>query len=211
MPSVWLHTQYVWVRHVNFSSAHRVCMWAACHLFDCKHRIYHRVFLLFDLHTQNLWERNVISLTAHTEYMTGLCHLFDCSHSMCDSVGCLWDCTHRMLESGISSVCLHTEIVWERYVNCLTARPVCMRAVCHLFVSQHRWMGAVCHLFECRHKMYESSITSVWIYTQHVWERYIFCLTAHTQCMRAVCLLFDCTHRMYKRVMSPLWLHTPYV
>jgi len=123
----------------------------------------------------------------------------------------LFDCTHRIYESIMLPVCLHTQIVWERYVICFIARAVCMRAFLHLFDSTNRWMGEVCHLFDCTHRMYESGMSSVWLYTQDLWELYIICLTAHKGCMRAVCHLLYCTHRMYKSGMSSGWLHTPYV
>ena len=79
------------------------------------------------LHTQFVWERYIICLTAHTECMRAVCHIFDCMH--------------RMYDSGMSSVWLHTQYLLEWYGICLTAHT--------------GWMRALHHLFDCTHRIYD--------------------------------------------------------
>jgi len=162
-------------------------MWAASHLFFCTHRIYHSAF-------SSLW-------LAHTKCMRASCHLFDS--------------THRLYESGLSSVCKHTQHVIFRQVFFLIPHNGCVRSLCHLLDCTHRmyeswchifectrriYIRAVCHLFACRHRIYECVMLSVWphenmfdsvksstsLHTQNVWEHYLICLTAHTECMTTI-------------------------
>jgi len=135
----------------------------------------------------------------------------------------VWLPTPVMFESGMSSVWLQTQNESERYIFRVTAHREWMRVVWHVFdctyskyergicicLPTHReCMRADCHLFDCTHRKYERGMSSVWLHTQNVWERFAISLSAHTECLRAVCLLFDWTHRMFVSVILSVWLDT---